>query len=143
MHRTLILHGFILILLSLLAAFLIPAMAVPRLGLSGHTIGMIGGILMIATGGVWPVFALGLVAGRVMAGCWALSNYTNWLGCLVGGWFGAGRVTPVASGGFTGATLTEIAVAGLLLVAVLAALVAVALSLWGLRPSAAAKPDTV
>jgi len=143
MHRPLITHGFILILLSLLSAFLIPSMAVPRLGLSAHTIGLLGGVLMIAVGGVWPVFSLGRTAGRVMAGGWSLANYSNWLGCLIGGWFGAGRATPIASDGFIGSTATEATVGALLLLAVVAAMIAVSLSFWGLRPSAAAKPDTV
>ena len=38
-------HAFFLILLGLLGAFAIPQMAVPRLGLSAHSIAMLGGVL--------------------------------------------------------------------------------------------------
>lgn len=63
-----------------------------------------------------------------MAISWGVSNDTNWLGCVVGGWFGTGRATTIASGGFAGHPLTELAVA---------------LSLWGPRPGKPAEPDTV
>ena len=40
MNRRIIRHGFVLILIALVTGFLLPAMKIPRLGLSAHTIGI-------------------------------------------------------------------------------------------------------
>lgn len=132
MHRTLILHGFILILLALLGALFIPAMALPRLGLSAHTVGLLSGVLLLAVGAVWPVFYLGRGLRRILAVSWAASGYLNWLGCLFGAVFGAGRATPISAAGSTGPAWAEGIAGGLLLLSAAAALLAVGLSLLGL-----------
>jgi hydroxylaminobenzene mutase len=132
MHRTLILHGFILILLSLLGAFFIPAMALPRLGLSAHTIGMIAGVLLIAVGSIWPALALAPRLRAALVVAWCAAGYLNWLGCMVGAVSGAGRATPISSGGVTGPAWAEGLSGGLLLLSAASALLAVALSIYGL-----------
>ena len=58
MNISLFRHAFFLILLGLLGAFAIPHMAVPRLGLSAHTIAMLSGTLLIAVGAIWAQFRL-------------------------------------------------------------------------------------
>jgi hydroxylaminobenzene mutase len=84
MNLRLLRYGFILVLISLALSFFIPAMAVPRLALSAHTIGIMSGILMILVGAIWPVFGLGPAQAAIMQWCWIYSGYANWLGCLVG-----------------------------------------------------------
>jgi hydroxylaminobenzene mutase len=133
MNRALIRWGFVLILLALIGAFFIPAMALPRLGLSAHTVGVLGGILMIAVGAVWPVFSLGGRARALLAASWAAAGYLNWAGCILGAALGAGGATPIAARGATGPDGAEWLVGGMLLAAAAASLLAVALSLWGLR----------
>jgi len=136
MDRTLLRHGFILILLALLTGLVIPAVAIPRLGLSAHTIGLMGGILLIAIASVWQRFELSGKQRAVLYFSWLYSSYVNWLACLLGAIVGAGNVTPVASGGQSGPDYMEVIVAILLGSVALASFVAVGLSLYGLKSAA-------
>ena len=47
MNPSLFRHAFVLLLLSLIGAFFVPNMAVPRLGLSAHTIGVLSAALLL------------------------------------------------------------------------------------------------
>ncbi|WP_421718138.1 hydrogenase [Algiphilus sp.] len=133
MNRPLIRHGFVLILLALLTGFLLPAVEIPRLGLSAHTIAILGGVLLIGIGAVWPVFQLSARQCQVMYWTWVYASYANWLGCLIGAFTGAGRMTPVASAGAEAGAVAEAVVAALLISVALTSLVAVGLAIWGLR----------
>jgi hydroxylaminobenzene mutase len=133
MERRIVRHGFILIALALFSGFVVPAAEIPRLALSAHTIGVLGGVLLIAIGAVWHQFSLSRHQTRVLFWSWIYSSYVNWIGILVGALFGTGRMTPVASAGAVGPAAAE-AVVSLLLVSVgVASLVAVGMSVWGLR----------
>lgn len=132
MNRNIIRHGLVLILLSLVGGLLLPAMSIPRLGLSAHTIGLLSGVLLIALGAIWPVFRLSVRQLRVMYWSWVYSSYANWLGCLVGAFTGAGKMTPLASSGAQAGPLAETIVAALLISVAVTALMAVVLSLVGL-----------
>lgn len=133
MSLSLFRHAFTLILLALVGAFFIPSMAIPRLGLSAHTIGILSGVLLIATGAIWPHFHLGSRQKIWLKWTWLYSSYANWLGCLVGAVFGAGRMTPVASSGVVGVNMAEAVTGALLGSVAVTSLIAVGLSLWGLR----------
>lgn len=135
MNVTLFRHAFFLILLSLIGALFIPEMAVPRLGLSAHTVGMLSGTLLIAIGAIWQHFHLSGLQGAILKWTWLYASYVNWLGCLVGALVGAGKTTPVASGGLVGSELAEGLVAGLLGSVGIVSFVAVGLTLWVLRPA--------
>jgi (hydroxyamino)benzene mutase len=138
MNISLFRHAFVLILLALLGGFFIPAMAIPRLGVSAHTVGLLGGVLLIGVGAIWQHFQLSDVQKTVLKWSWLYANYVNWLGCIVGAIWGAGRTTPVAAAGRVGSEPAEAIVAILLVSVGLVSLLAVALSLWGLRPGTAA-----
>jgi hydroxylaminobenzene mutase len=133
MNRSLIRHGFVLILLALVGAFFIPAMALPRLGLSAHTVGVLGGVLLIAVGAVWALFALAPRVRKLLAVSWVAAGYLNWAGCLLGASLGAGRATPISAGGAVGPAWAELLSGGLLLGAAAASLLAVVLSIRGLH----------
>jgi (hydroxyamino)benzene mutase len=135
MHTGLLRHVFILILLALAGGLFIPTMAVPRLGLSAHTIGVLSGVLLIALGAVWAQFRLSAGQARLHYWAWLYSSYINWFACLLGGALGAGRTTPLASAGYSGTPLVEGTVTALLVSVAVASFIAVGLSLWGLRPS--------
>ena len=132
MNNRILQHGFILILLALLTGFLLPLAQLPRLGLSAHTIGLLGGTLLIAIGAIWSRFSLSSRQSKLMYWAWVYSSYANWLGCLIGAMTGAGRMTPISSGGLEAGELPEAIVAFLLVSVAISSLVAVALSLWGL-----------
>lgn len=134
MNISLFRYGFVLILLSLVGGFFIRSMRVPRLGLSAHTIGALGGVLLIAVGAIWQYFRLTPAQGEWLAWSWICSSYVNWFACLLGAVFGTGRTTPVASAGVVGRPLAEGIVAGLLVIVAVSSLLAAGLSLWGLRP---------
>ena len=128
----LIKHGFILIFLALVTGFAIPQAESPRLALSAHTIGLLSGILLLAVAGIWQRLRL---SERQLGGTywgWVYSGYANWAGILFGAMVGTGRITPLASGGATGAELPEMLVGFLLMSLSLAALIAAGLSIWGL-----------
>ncbi len=133
MNNSAIRHGFILIALALVSGFFIPSMEVPRLGLSAHTIGVLSGVLLIALGAVWQQFSLSAGQLSIMYWAWLYSSYVNWLGCLIGAIFGAGNATPVASGDYVGTPAIENIVTILLLSVGVSSLIAVSLSIWGLR----------
>ena len=133
MNLSLVRHAFVLILLSLLGGFLIPAMAVPRLGLSAHTIGVLSGVLLIAVGAVWPHFRLSRSQAAWLERGWLYSSYVNWLACIVGAFLGAGGMTPIAAAGLRAGTGPETLMTALFASVALASLGAVGLSLWGLR----------
>jgi hydroxylaminobenzene mutase len=136
MNRNMIRHGFILIFIALVFGLFIPAMALPRLGLSAHTIGIMSGVLLIAIGAVWPQFSLSTRQAQVMHGAWLYSSYVNWLGCLLGAILGAGKMTPLASAGAVGHPAAEGLVAVLLISVAVVSFIAAGLSLWGLRSKA-------
>ena len=125
--------GFVLILLALLGAFFIPQASIPRLALSAHTVGLMSGLLLIVFGLLSPHLALSstFVLGTRLL--WIYSGFANWLGCFYGAWAGAVTMTPVASAGRQGSTFDEAIVSLLLISVAVTALLAVGLTLWGLR----------
>jgi hydroxylaminobenzene mutase len=131
--KFLIKSGFVLILLALLTGMFLPAMALPRLGLSAHTIGLMGGILLIAVGAVWDHFKLTDRRQTLLCVSWLYSSYVNWFACLLAAAVGAGRVTPLAAGGRTGPATMEAVVTVLLGSVALISFLAVGLSLYGLK----------
>ncbi|MFZ5755403.1 MAG: hydrogenase [Pseudomonadota bacterium] len=138
MNLSLIRHGYILFLLSLLSAFFIPVLALPRLGLSAHTAGIMGAIMMVLAGIVWPHIKLTAGGSKAMCWSWLYAGYANWFGSLVGAVFGAGKTTPLAAAGAIGPQAAELAVLFLLGTVGIVSLVAVGLTLWGLRGGNAA-----
>lgn len=133
MNVSLFRHAFVLILLSLIGGFFIPAMAIPRLGLSAHTIGALSGALLIAVGAIWQHFRLSNAQGAWLKWSWLYSSYVNWLACIVGAFLGAGKMTPIASAGHVGNNASEALVSALFISVAIASFLAVGMSLWGLR----------
>ncbi|MHA7815655.1 MAG: hypothetical protein ACX93N_04210 [Pseudohaliea sp.] len=133
MAHAIVRQGFLLITLALIAGLFIPAMAVPRLGLSAHTVGVMGGMLLIAVGAVWSHFELSETQRRWLHTLWLSSSYLNWLACLAAALLGTGRTTPLASAGAVGGALEEALVAILFATVALVSFSACGLSLWGLR----------
>jgi len=133
MNNNIIRHGFILISIALVSGLFIHTMAIPRLGLSSHTIGVLSGVLLIAIGAIWQQFSLSDKQLKWFYYSWLYSSYVNWLGCLIGAILGAGKTTPVAASGMVGSQMSESIVAILLMSVGVVSFVAVGLSLWGLR----------
>ena len=133
MNLSLFRYAFVLILLSLVGGFFIPAMAIPRLGLSAHTIGALSGILLIAAGAIWQHFHLTNAQVAWLKWSWLYSSYVNWAACIAGAVLGAGKMTPIASAGHIGSNTAETLVSVLFVSVAVASFIAVGMSLWGLR----------
>lgn len=133
MNRLQVQLGFVLILLALLGGFGMPLFVNPRLGLAAHSVGITGGLVLIALGALARSFALGPRATLVMMGSWVYAAYANWVACLLAAITGASRLTPIAGAGTTGSSLAEAVVAFLLQSLAVAALAGTALAVWGLQ----------
>jgi hydroxylaminobenzene mutase len=129
--------GVLLLLLGLLTGAVIPSLAVPRLGLSAHILGVLGGLGSVVFGLVWPRLRLGSRASAL--GCWlaVYSFYAGWLMPLLGGAWGAGGgMLPIAAGAARGTAFQEGVIAAGLVTAAVAIVAVCLLVLWGLRAPA-------
>lgn len=135
MNNSLIRAGFILILLGLLAGFGGPAAEVPALIVSSHTIGMIGGILLIAMGAVWSRFSLSDRAKSIMKWGWLYANFGNLLGVFTAGMTGATNLLEINGGAPIDAGFANTFVTFMMLSISLAALVACTIAVIGLKAS--------
>lgn len=132
--------GVLLFLLGLLAGFLLPAMANPRMGLTSHLEGVINGIFLLAVGLLWPHLSLGKLAQRLLFAFVVYGAYVNWLVTLLAGFWGAGAgMMPIAGGGHEGTALQEAFITFGLMSLSVGMLVAGGLLLWGLRGPASAR----
>ena len=136
-QRQLFTAGILLFLLAMLAGMIFPQLANPRMGLSGHLVGLFGGLFLLALGSLWKRVAL---PGRVEAvPVWlALYGlYGNFVTTLLAAAFATNRLTPLSgSGHFAAAWQENIVTFGLMSVSVAMVTVCV-LVLWGLRRQAA------
>jgi hydroxylaminobenzene mutase len=134
--RRLIQLGILLFLLGLLTGALVPAFAVPRLGLSAHVLGVLGGLSLMVFGLVWPELRLGPRASRVACGLALYASYGGWLMPLLGAAWGAGSaMLPLAAGAARGSALQEGVIAVGLGTSAVAIVAASCVMLWGLRPA--------
>ena len=136
--RRLIWHGVFLFLLGLLTGFVIPAVTNPRLGLSAHMEALLNGMLLILIGGIiWNKLSL---SDRIAtAAFWLVlcGAYGSWISCLLAAVFGASKMLPIASAGYSATAWQETIVRiGLSIVAISITL-ATCFILYGLRKGAA------
>ena len=134
MKRSLVRHGVFLLFLGLLTGLAVSGVKNPRMGLSAHLEGVMGGMLLILLGGaVWQELTL---TGRQAAAAFWLSlyaAYTTWAYTLLGALLGTSRLTPIAGAGFSAPAWQETLVQGCLVTEVLAVLIAFCILLYGLR----------
>jgi hydroxylaminobenzene mutase len=128
--------GVLLFLLGLLTGALVPALAVPRLGLSAHVVGVLSGLLLVVLGIAWPQLRLSSRAAGVAFWFSVYGCYGGWLMPLLGGIWGAGAaMMPMAAGSARGTALQEGIIGAGLFSSALALVAVCALLLWGLRSS--------
>jgi hydroxylaminobenzene mutase len=107
MDRLIIRQGFVLILLALLGGVLAPFMVNARLGVGAHTLGVLGGLMLIAIGATKPVFALDGRQWLALHVCWFIAAYANWANTMVAGITGSSYLTPIAGAGTKGDVFSE------------------------------------
>ena len=107
MDKLIVRQGFVLILLALLGGVLAPFMVNPRLGVGAHTLGVLGGMVLILIGLAKPLFVLDRRLWLAMHTSWFVAAYTNWANTNLAGLTGSSYLTPVAGAGTTGGYLAE------------------------------------
>jgi (hydroxyamino)benzene mutase len=103
-------YGFVLILLSLLGGVVTPLLVNPRMGVGAHTLGVLGGLVLIALAATAPAFKLSSDLRCTMRACWLSATYVNWAATLLAGATGASFLTPIAGAGTTGGMAAEVVV---------------------------------
>jgi len=132
-HR-LIQLGVVLLLLGLLTGVAVPVLAVPRLAVSAHIVGVLGGLALIILGLVWPQLQVGPGTSRLGYSLALYSIYVGWFMPLLGGvWQAGGTMFPLAVGATRGTAFQEGVIATGLFTGAVAVIALCVLLLWGLR----------
>jgi hydroxylaminobenzene mutase len=105
--RLVLRQGFVLILLALLGGILAPFMVNPRLGVGAHTLGVLGGMMLVLIGLTKPYFALERRWWFALHVLWFIAAYANWANTMLAGLTGSSHLTPIAGAGTTGSYLAE------------------------------------
>lgn len=142
-HRLLQL-GVALILYSSLYGVAIPYLQSQRVGLSGHTLGVSEGILVIAVGLIWQRLRLSAVVARAAFWCLIYSVVALLLAYTIAAALGVGIETLRLAGGLPGGLshgsfLEETIIKVLASSSGLTGLISFVLVLWGLRLEPAAE----
>lgn len=132
MDKTAIRHGFILILLALLGGVLAPFMVNPRLGVGAHTLGVLGGLVLIAIGATKPVFVLDGRLWVALRAFWMTAAYANWGNTMIAGITGSSHLTPIAGAGTSGTYLAEAFVFVVYVIVGVTSVIGTAIAVFGL-----------
>ena len=132
-RRHLFSAGILLFLLALVTGMIFPMLANPRMGLSAHLVGLLGGLFLIALGVIWPEQNLPRPFARAAFYLVIFGAYANLCTTFLAAAFATNRLTALAGSGHPAAGWQEnIVTAGLVLSSV--AMVTVCLLvLWGLN----------
>ena len=107
-HRLLQL-GVALLVFSSFEGFAIPYLAVPRLGLSAHTLSALQGVLMLAPGLMWPKLNLGAMASWIAFWFLIYSPLAILAAYVIAATWGAGNETmPLAAAAAHGSAFQEV-----------------------------------
>jgi hydroxylaminobenzene mutase len=129
--------GVGLLLFVSFEGFVIPQFAVPRLGLSVHTLGALEGVLLLALGVVWARLSVGVALSRIGFGLLVYSNLAILGAYSLAALWGAGNETiPLAAGAAHGGWLQEGLIKYLAYSSAPTGIVSFAIVLWGLRGNA-------
>ncbi|HWF83545.1 MAG TPA: hypothetical protein VG222_01790 [Vicinamibacterales bacterium] len=132
-HR-LIQLGVVLLLFTSFEGFVIPSLAVPRVGLSLHSLSALLAVMLPTFGLVWPRLRLGRTALRVAFGCFVYSALAIVAAYLMAAMWGAGHTTmPLAAGSAEGSAFQEGAITIVAYSSAPTGILAFGLILWGLR----------
>ena len=143
-NRSLLFHGAVILLLSLVAGVLIatPGVANPRMAVSAHIAGLLTGPLLFSLGLAGPHLRLSAQTAARTQKLLLVSLYLNFFFVLLAALFGTSRATPIGGAGHEGTPWQEIFVTAGFGVAVLGVAVAFVLVAVGFAgPAAAGDPD--
>jgi hydroxylaminobenzene mutase len=133
--------GIALFVFSGLEGFAIPALPVPRLGLSVHTLSALQGVMLLGLGLLWPRLKLSATASRVAFWTYIYSSFATLIPYVMAAVWGAGNTTiPLAAGAARGSALQEAIIQVVLYSAAPTFFISMALVIWGLRIVEAQSP---
>jgi (hydroxyamino)benzene mutase len=122
-----------LFFLGLLVGFAVPAFKNPRMGLSGHLVGVINGVFLIAVALIWNEVKLSARAGAAVFWTLLYGSYANIVASVIAAAYGTKAFTPIVGEGFGAGFWPEGVVSFLLVTVGLAMVGALASLLWGVR----------
>jgi (hydroxyamino)benzene mutase len=126
--------GVGLLLFASFEGFVIPSFAVPRLGLSAHTLSALQSVLLLALGLAWTRLNLGDAASRLAFWLLVYSTLAILAAYVLGAFWGAGHETmPMAAGASHGSPVQERVIKVVGYSSAPTGIVSFALILWGLR----------
>ena len=132
--RRLLQFGIILFLFTSFEGFVIPALAVPNLGRSVHTLSGFTGILFLAMGLMWPMLKLGTTGAGIAFWFLVYSAFATIAGFVIAAIWGAGgSIMPMAAQGARGSDFQEGIIQLVMYPAAPTGIIAFVLILWGLR----------
>lgn len=134
--------GIALFLFSSVEGFAIPYLAIPRLGLSVHTLSALQGVLLLALGLVWPRLNIGVMTSRITFWLLIYSAFAILAAYVMASAWGAGQQTmPLAAGAAHGSAFQEAVIKIVAYSSAPTGLISFALILWGLRMTAAQREN--
>jgi len=126
--------GIALFVFTGLEGFVIPALPVPLLGRSVHTLSALQGVMILALGLLWPRLNLGATASRIAFWTYVYSSFATLIPFVMAAVWGAGNTTiPLAAGAAQGSAFQEAIIKIILYSAAPPFFFSMALILWGLR----------
>ena len=126
--------GVALLLFTSFEGFVVRYFAVPRLGLSVHTLSALQAVLIAVLGLVWPQLNLGPAGSRAAFWLLVYSTLAITAAYLLGAIWGAGNTTmPLAAGAARGTAFQETLIKVVAYSSAPTGIVSFALVLWGLR----------
>lgn len=132
--RRLVQLGLVLFLAGLLTGFVIPVLAIPRMGLTSHLEGLLNGMFLVLIGLIWPRLLLPGWALTVTFWMAVYAGVMNWATTLLAAIWGAGAsMMPIAAGTQMGTGTQEAVIAVMLMSLSMAAVLTLLLLIWGLR----------
>jgi hydroxylaminobenzene mutase len=100
--------GVLLFLLGLATGFAIPVLKAPRIGLSAHVAATQMGVALIAFGFLWERLTLWNGWSAPLGHVLWISFYIVWAAILLGGFWGTGKVLPIAGAGHVAEPLQDL-----------------------------------
>jgi (hydroxyamino)benzene mutase len=132
--RRLLQLGIALFLFTSFEGFVIPALPVPHLGRSVHTLSAFSGVLFLAVGLTWPMLNLGTATARIAFWFLVYSAFATIARFVLAALWGAGgTIIAIAAQGACGSDFQEAAIQAVMYPAAPTGIVAFAPILWGLR----------
>jgi len=125
--------GVLLFLLALITGMIFPSLANPRMGLSAHLVGLLGGLFLIALGLIWSEKDLSPSLDAAAFYLVIFGTYCNLCTTFLAATFATNRLTPLAGSGHPAASWQEDLVTTGLVLSSIAMVTVCVLVLWGLH----------